>query len=110
MNKLNTADRVRVVSALVEDNSIRTTVRMTGVAKNTVAKRQNLTMRMAMRRFTRLTNGFSKKMENLAHAVAIHFMHYDFCRIHQSQRVTPAMEAKLTTRLWEIEDLVALID
>src|SRR5579863_628430 len=57
------------------------------------AERQNLTMRMAMRRFTRLTNGFSKKIQNLEHAVALHFMHYNFCRVHQSLRVTPAMAA-----------------
>lgn len=64
---------------------------------------------MSMRRFTRLTNAFSKKIENLGHAVALHFMYYNFCRIHQSLRVTPAMEAGVTERVWEIEDIVALI-
>jgi IS1 family transposase len=72
-------------------------------------ERQNLTMRMSMRRFTRLTNAFSKKLENLEHAVALHFMYYNFCRIHQSLRVTPAAAAGLTTRIWEIKDLVALL-
>jgi hypothetical protein len=57
------------------------------------AERQNLTVRMQMLRFTRLTNGFSNKLENLEHAVALHYMHYNFCRIHQALRVTPAMEA-----------------
>jgi len=73
-------------------------------------ERANLTMWMGMRRFTRLTNAFSKKVENHAHMVAIFFTYYNWCRIHQSLRVTPAMEAGLTDRLWEIEDLVALID
>lgn len=73
-------------------------------------ERQNLTMRMSMRRFTRLTNAFSKKVENLAHAVALHFMYYNFCRIHQTLRVTPAMEAGVTDRLWEIEDILELIN
>jgi IS1 family transposase len=72
-------------------------------------ERQNLTMRMSMRRFTRLTNGFSKKVENLEHAVALHFMHYNFCRIHQSLRVTPAMEAGVTDHVWDIEDILELI-
>ncbi|HBG92402.1 MAG: transposase [Nitrospirae bacterium RIFOXYB2_FULL_43_5] len=73
-------------------------------------ERQNLTMRMTMRRFTRLTNAFSKKVENLAHAVALHFMHYNFCRIHQSLRVTPAMEAGITSHVWEIEEIISLIN
>jgi hypothetical protein len=73
-------------------------------------ERQNLTMRMSMRRFTRLTNGFSKKLENLAHAVALHFMHYNFVRIHQTLRCTPAMAAGVTMKLWEIEDIVDLLD
>ena len=73
-------------------------------------ERQNLTMRMHMRRFTRLTNAFSKKVENLAHAVALHFMYYNFVRIHQSLRVTPAMAAGVTDTLWELEDIVRLTD
>lgn len=74
------------------------------------AERQNLTMRMHMRRFTRLTNAFSKKVENHAYAVALHFMYYNFVRIHQTLRMTPAMAAGLTDRLWDINDLVAIID
>ncbi len=74
------------------------------------AERNNLTMRMHMRRFTRLTNAFSKKVENHAHAVALHFMYYNFVRIHQSLRVTPAMAAGVTDRLWEIDDLVRIVD
>lgn len=70
---------------------------------------QNLTMRMSMRRFTRLTNGFSKKIENHAHAIALHYMYYNFCRIHKSLRCTPAMAAGVTNRLWEIADIVALL-
>ncbi len=70
------------------------------------AERQNLTMRMSMRRFTRLTNGFSKKVENHAHALAIHYMHYNFCRIHQTLRCTPAMAAGITNRLWDLEELI----
>lgn len=72
-------------------------------------ERQNLTMRMGMRRFTRLTNAFSKKIENLEYAVALHFMYYNFVRIHKSLRVTPAMEAGITDRLWNIEDIAKLI-
>ena len=74
------------------------------------AERQNLTMRMNMRRFTRLTNAFSKKVENHIYAVSLHFMYYNFCRIHQTLRVTPAMEAKVTDRLWDVEDIVKLLD
>jgi len=73
-------------------------------------ERQNLTMRMGMRRFTRLTNGFSKKAQNHIWAVSLHFMHYNFCRIHQSLRVTPAMAAGVSNRLWEITDIVRLLE
>lgn len=73
-------------------------------------ERQNLTMRMNIRRFTRLTNAFSKKIENHAHSVALFYMHYNFVRVHQTLRVTPAMEAGLTTRVWSIADIVALTD
>ncbi len=72
-------------------------------------ERQNLTMRMSMRRFTRLTNGFSKKLENHAHQVALYFFHYNFCRIHKTLRVTPAMEAGLTDHVWTLEELCGLI-
>jgi IS1 family transposase len=73
-------------------------------------ERQNLSMRMGMRRFTRLTNAFSKKVENLEHAVALYFFHYNFIRIHQTLRCTPAMEAGVTDRLWSLQDLVALLE
>lgn len=72
-------------------------------------ERQNLSMRMGMRRFTRLTNGFSKKLENHGHQVALYFMHYNFCRVHKTLRVTPAMEAGLTDHVWTLEELVALL-
>lgn len=73
-------------------------------------ERQNLTMRMGMRRFTRLTNGFSKKVENHAAAVALHYMHYDFCRIHKTLRVTPAMAAGVSDHVWSLEELVGLLE
>lgn len=73
-------------------------------------ERQNLTMRMSMRRFTRLTNGFSKKIENHIAAISLHFFHYNFVRIHKTLRVTPAMAAGVTDRLWGIEDIVALLE
>ena len=73
-------------------------------------ERSNLTMRMHMRRFTRLTNAFSKKVENHAHAVALHMMFYNFVRIHKTLRITPAMAAGVTDRLWEIEDIAMLVE
>jgi IS1 family transposase len=73
-------------------------------------ERQNLTMRMSMKRFARLSNSFSRKAENQAHSVAIHFMHYNFVRIHQSLRVTPAMAACVTDRLWSLADMVQVIE
>ncbi len=69
-------------------------------------ERQNLTMRMSMRRFTRLTNGFSKKIDNHRHAIALYFMYYNFCRVHQTLRVTPAMEAGLADHVWILEELL----
>jgi hypothetical protein len=73
-------------------------------------ERQNLNMRMGMRRFTRLTNAFSKKLENHCHALALYFMFYNFCRIHKTLKVAPAMAAGVTDKLWRMEDIVALID
>ena len=63
-----------------------------------------------MRRFTRLTNAFSKKVENHAHAIALHFMNYNFCRIHKTLRVTPAMAAGVSEKLWSLEDVVDMMD
>jgi hypothetical protein len=73
------------------------------------AERQNLTMRMAMRRFTRLTNAFSKKVENLQHAMSLHFMYYNFARIHKTLRVTPAMEAGISRHVWTLEEILGLL-
>jgi IS1 family transposase len=77
-------------------------------------ERQNLTMRMGMRRFTRLTNGFSRKVENLAHAVSLHFMHYNFARPHRSLKEryprTPAMAAGVADHIWSLEEIAALLD
>jgi len=78
-------------------------------ASTSYVERQNLTMRMGMRRFTRLTNGFSKKVENLAHAVALHFMFYNFGRIHKTLRVTPAMEAGISDHVWSMEEIAGLV-
>jgi hypothetical protein len=71
-------------------------------------ERQNLTMRMHMRRFTRLTNGFSKKVENHAYAVALHYMSYNFSRIHKTLRVTPAMQAGVADHVWSLEEIACL--
>jgi len=73
-------------------------------------ERQNLTMRMGRRRFTRLTNGFSKKVENLAHAVALHYMHYNFVRVHQTLKTTPAVVADVTDHVWSLYEVAALLD
>jgi hypothetical protein len=69
-------------------------------------ERSNLTVRMQQRRFTRLTNGFSKSARHLRAAVAMHFAHYNFCRVHMTLRVTPAMEAGLTDHVWSVEELI----
>jgi hypothetical protein len=73
-------------------------------------ERQNLTMRMHMRRFTRLTNGFSKKLENHGYAVALHFMYCNFVKIHGTLRVTPAVEAGLSDHVWSLEEMVLIAD
>ena len=72
-------------------------------------ERQNLTMRMAMRRFTRLTNAFSKKIENHIASIAIHYMHYNFVRIHQTLEMTPAMEAGISNHIWSLDEIIKLI-
>jgi len=72
-------------------------------------ERQNLTMRMNIRRFTRLTNGFSKKVENHICHLALHYMYYNFCRIHKTLRVTPAMEAGIANHVWTLEEIVKLV-
>jgi len=77
-----------------------------GKISTSYVERQNLTMRMSMRRFTRLTNGFSKKVEGLRAAVALHFAHYNFVRVHQTLRVTPAIEAGVSKHMWKLEELV----
>ena len=74
------------------------------------AERANLTMRMHMRRFTRLINAFSKKIENHMHSIALHFMYYNFVRIHRTLKVAPAMAAGVTERLWEMSDIVQVLE
>lgn len=81
-----------------------------GHISTSYVERQNLTIRMSVRRFTRLTNAFSKKIENHIAALAIHYMYYNFCRIHQTLRVSPAMAAGITDRLWSISDVVGLLE
>jgi hypothetical protein len=73
-------------------------------------ERQDLSMRMGMRHFTRLTNAFSKKIENHKYMITIYCMHYNFCRIHQTLRVTPAMKAGIADHVWSLEEIIALID
>lgn len=73
-------------------------------------ERQNLTMRMGMRRFTRSTNGFSKKIENHIYAIALHFMFYNYGRVHKTLRVTPAMEARISDHVWTLEEIASLAD
>ena len=73
-------------------------------------ERQNLTVRMQVRRFTRLTNAFSTKLDNHKAAIALHYMHYNFARIHQTLRVTPAMEAGVSDHVWSIEEIVGLLE
>ena len=73
-------------------------------------ERQNLTMRMSMRRFTRLTNAFSKKIENLTAAVSLHFAYYNFCRVHKTLGTTPAVAAGITDHVWKLHELIALLE
>jgi len=75
-----------------------------------MVERQNLTMRMSMRRFTRLTNAFSKKIENLEYAVALHFFYYNFVRVHQTLKTTPAVAAAVTDKIWTVEDMIGLLE
>jgi len=74
---------------------------------NLTFERQNLTLRMQMRKLTRLTNAFSKKLDNLRAAVALHFAYYNFCRVHRSLRITPAMEAGFADHVWSLHELIA---
>jgi hypothetical protein len=74
------------------------------------AERNNLNIRMHSRRMTRLTNGFSKKLANHAHAMALHFLHFNFVRVHKTLRMTPAMAAGVTMRLWEMGDVVEMLE
>ena len=74
------------------------------------AERQNLTMRMSMRRFTRLTNAFSKKLRNHEHAISLHCLYYNFCRVHQTLKTTPAIAAGVTDKRWTVGDLVGLLE
>lgn len=81
-----------------------------GQISTSFVERQNLSLRMGNRRFTRLTNGFSKKVDNHAHALAIYYMHHNFGRIHKSLRVTPAMEARISDHVWSLKEIAKLAD
>jgi hypothetical protein len=95
-----TGTKVRVLKGNPDPSKINTSY----------VERQNLTMRMGMRRFTRLTNAFSKKVENLSHAVSLHYMYYNFSRVHSTIKTTPAMAAGVTDHQWSLEDIAALLD
>jgi IS1 family transposase len=95
-----TGTKVRVLKGNPDPSKINTSY----------VERQNLTMRMGMRRFTRLTNAFSKKVENLAHAVSLHYCYYNFSRVHSTIKTTPAMAAKVTDHQWSLEEIAALLD
>ena len=116
------AQLVKIYGKSLDDDTRYSPVECTGTHKARVTgkpqskhistsyiERQNLTMRMSLRRFTRLTNAFSKKVENHAHAIALHFMYYNFVRIHKTLRVTPAMEAGIADHVWELKEIVALL-
>jgi len=93
-------------------SAVRATIRGNpdaGHISTSYVERQNLTMRMHMRRFTRLTNGFSKKVEMHGHAVALHFVYYNFAKVHQTLRVTPAMEVGLSDHVWSLEEIIGLL-
>ncbi len=122
-SEIDFAQLVKMYGKSIEGEHRYSPAQCTGIHKEIIAgspkekhistsfiERQNLTMRMNMRRFTRLTNAFSKKIENHAHAIALHFMYYNFVRIHKTLRVTPAMESGLTKKLWSIEDLAKLLN
>lgn len=109
MNKLSTEERGRVLQLLCEGMSIRAVTRVTRVRKNTVAKLLN-DAGMHMRRFTRLTNGFSKKIEAHVNALSLHFAYYIFVWVHQTLRMSPAIAAGVTVWLWEMADLVAIVE
>ena len=101
------------ISGLITVTSVKVTEDMrsaTVMVSVLPAERQNLTMRMSMRRFTRLTNAFSKKLDNHIHAIALYFVFYNFCRIHKTLRTSPAMAAGITDRLWSLEDVIARVD
>lgn len=101
-DKYSPSDIVDIISKIIMGNPERKNI------STSYVERQNLTIRMQMRRFTRLTNGFSKKLKNLKAALALHFAHYNFVRIHRSLRITPAMASGITDHVWSIEDIISL--
>ena len=122
-NDIDFAQLVKIYGETIEGQKRYSPAECTGCRKRAVtgkpdikhvstsySERQNLSMRMGSRRLTRLTNAFSKKFENHAHAMAIYFMHYNFVRIHQTLRMTPAMAAGVTPKLWEFTDMVKVLE